>query len=145
MAQIKQSLMQSWSLVSKLPAAKDVMPLFAQILNKVGFKVTGQGSQMTAPGQQQGGPQKPAPPVTLQGLPQQVTAMLKSHPNLSNAINMLSRYPDVVEPLTRMVTDNYHRYADWEQQLASGKMTVNDLKQKLVKNKYYNPLSYPRF
>jgi hypothetical protein len=24
-------------------------------------------------------------------------------------------------------------------------MTVNDLKQKLVKNKYYNPLSYPRF
>jgi len=142
LGQIKQVLTQAWGLISKTPAAKEVQPLFAQILNKVGFKVTGYTPQ---PGQTAPQAPKKSQPVTLKGLNPQVISHLTYHPNLTNAINMLGRYPDVAEPLSRMMSDNQHRFPEWEYQMASGKMTVNDLKQKLVTAGYYNPMSYPRY
>lgn len=141
MAQIKQSLTQAWQLISKTPAAKDVMPLFSQILNKIGFKVTGQGAQMVAgqtPGQT-GNTQK-AQPVTLPGLNQNIVQSLQQYPNLSRAISSLGRHKDMQQPLVQllMMAAQNQRFPDWEK----NKIGVPELKQKLIQYRLYNPLSY---
>lgn len=127
--QIKGLLTQAWNLIKQTPNAKQVQPVFADLLAKTGFSVTGYNAQAAQQAQAGNWQQQLAKPLNMPINPN-TKDMLTHFPKLTQAIQQFARKPDEQQAYAVLLQNNQHRFPEWEKMIASGQMQPKDLYKK---------------